>query len=425
MKPSIKIWHLLLLVWVILLFTRVDFIIQSIILFYRCCIIIFSDFGSAVNLTNFSLLDVFLSLFLIFALPLFFIFKRKRFQFLYVKLNLYYAVLILLLFAFIFAPLITDENPDFQKNLGITRLLPPLSSVKVLHLDNKKNEVKSDIDKFIEQREKVVKNSFTDEFIYIDSLSQSKKIFYYQKGLAKQIDKNEILFSGGKPVITSRLFILGTDEFGRDIFSRIIYGARISLSVGLGAVIISLIVGLFFGYLSGYVGGLFDIIFSRITDMFLAFPIIFLVILILALFGNTILSVIIVLGFSGWMSLFKIVKGEVISIKQKDYFISARLLGLSKTQLLLKEVLPVILIPVTVNIVFQFGNVILAESALSYLGLGTGINSPSWGAMIESGQEYLSHAWWMIIFPGFMLIITLLTANNIGRELNKIYNPRV
>jgi peptide/nickel transport system permease protein len=334
-------------------------------------------------------------------------------------------VLILLLIAFVFAPLITNENPDFQKNLGITRLLPPMSSVKVLHLNHQKNEIQSNVDKFIQQKEKVVKNSFTDEFIYIDSLVLSKKIFYYQKSLAKEIDKNDLLFANEEPVITSRLFILGTDEFGRDIFSRLVYGARISLSVGIGAVIISLIIGLFFGYLSGYVGGKFDIIFSRITDMFLSFPIIFLVILILALFGNTILSVIIVLGFSGWMSLFKIVKGEVISIKQKDYFISARLLGLSKTQLLLKEVLPVILIPVTVNVVFQFGNVVLAESALSYLGLGTGINFPSWGAMIESGQEYLSHAWWMIIFPGFMLVITLLTANNLGRELNKIYNPRV
>jgi peptide/nickel transport system permease protein len=360
-----------------------------------------------------------------FALPILFILKRKRFHFLFTKLNLYSAVLILLLIAFVFAPLAAGENPDFQKNIGMTRLLPPLSSVNVLHLSNNKNEAQSDIDEFIVQKGKVVKNSFTDEFIYIDSLTLSAEIFYYQKGLAKEIDKDEILFKGKKPVITSRLFILGTDEFGRDIFSRLIYGARISLSVGLGAVIISLIIGLILGYLSGYIGGFFDIVFSRITDMFLAFPIIFLVILILALFGNTILSVIIVLGFSGWMSLFKIVKGEVISIKQKDYFISARLLGLSKTQLLLKEVLPVMFIPVTVNIVFQFGNVILAESALSYLGLGTGINFPSWGAMIESGQEYLSHAWWMIIFPGSMLVITLLTANNLGRELNKIYNPRV
>jgi len=359
------------------------------------------------------------------VLPLFFVMKRKRFHFLYTKFNLFNAALILLLISFILAPLITDENPDFQKNIGMTRLLPPFSSVKALHLNHKKSEPQSDVNEFVQQKEKVVKNSFTEAFIFIDSLIISEKIFYYQKGLAKEIDKNDILFINEKPFITSRFFILGTDEFGRDIFSRLVYGARISLLVGLGSVIISLIIGLSFGYLSGYLGGLFDIIFSRITDMFLAFPIIFLVVLILALFGNSILSVIIVLGFSGWMSLFKIVKGEVISIKQKDYFISARLLGLSKSQLLLKEVLPVIFVPVIVNIVFQFGNVILAESALSYLGLGTGINFPSWGAMIESGQEYLSHAWWMIFFPGLMLIITLLTANNLGRELNKIYNPRL
>jgi peptide/nickel transport system permease protein len=170
---------------------------------------------------------------------------------------------------------------------------------------------------------------------------------------------------------------------------------------------------------------MFDVIFSRITDMFLAFPVIFLVVLVLALFGNTLLAVIIVLGFSGWMSLFKIVKTEVLSVKIKDYFISAKMVGLSKQQLLFKEILPVIIVPVVVNVVFQYGNVILAESALSYLGLGTGINYPSWGSMIEAGQEYLSAAWWMIFFPGITLILTLLSANNFGNELKKKLNPMV
>ena len=125
------------------------------------------------------------------------------------------------------------------------------------------------------------------------------------------------------------------------------------------------------------------------------------------------------------MSLFKIVRGEVISLKNKDYFISAKLIGLSKTKLLFKEVVPVILPPVIVNLVFQYANVILAEAALSYLGLGTGNLYPSWGAMIEAGQNYLSQAWWMIFFPGLILFLTLYTANNIGKELNIYFNPRV
>jgi len=126
-----------------------------------------------------------------------------------------------------------------------------------------------------------------------------------------------------------------------------------------------------------------------------------------------------------WMSLFKIVRSEVISIKNNNFFISARLIGLSNSKLLVKEVLPYILIPVIVNLVFQYGNVILAEAALSYLGLGTGSNYPSWGSMIEAGQNYLSQAWWMILFPGLALFFTLLVANNLGRYISSHYNTRI
>ncbi len=121
---------------------------------------------------------------------------------------------------------------------------------------------------------------------------------------------------------------------------------------------------------------------------------------------------------------FKIVRGEVISIKHKDYFQSSKLIGLTKFQLLFKEILPVIFAPVLVNLVFLYGNVILAEAALSYLGLGTGSIYPSWGAMINAGQNYLSKAWWMILFPGLALYITLYTANKFGKEINQLINPR-
>jgi peptide/nickel transport system permease protein len=137
------------------------------------------------------------------------------------------------------------------------------------------------------------------------------------------------------------------------------------------------------------------------------------------MFGNSLLTVIVVLGLSGWMSLFKIVKSEVLSVKNKDYITSVVIMGLPKRKILINEILPVIMIPLIVNIIFQFSNVILAESALSYLGLGTGNSYPSWGAMIESGQQYITKAWWMILFPGLILIFTLFSANNLGKKLNK------
>jgi peptide/nickel transport system permease protein len=270
-----------------------------------------------------------------------------------------------------------------------------------------------------------IKPSFNDKIIFADSVVLSEEVIYYQKNKPNKISKNLLVSESGVPVIKEKFFFLGTDEFGRDLFTRLIYGSRISLTVGIGAVVLSFLIGISLGFIAGYRGGLLDIALNRFSEIFLAFPVIYLIVLIIALFGSSIFSVIVVLGISGWMSLFKIVKSEVLSIKQKDYFSSAELVGLSKHQILQKEILPVILAPVLVNLIFLFSNVVLAEAALSYLGLGTGNQYPSWGSMLSSGQEYITKAWWLIAFPGFSLVLTLFTFNSTGKLLGKILNPRI
>lgn len=397
---------------------------KTAMLFVSYLALLVTDFRTALEQFSLNMADYFCSFLLILAIPVFLFFKRNKLL-LPKTFSFSHYTLAVILYAFLFAPVITNDNFDFQKDISVTRLLPPLSSIHVLHLNDYTGKT-GRLNDFLSLKNSVVKNSFDEKIIFFDSLQNTESgVFYFQNGLRNSLPLSSIEMLGGKPNISNKFFLLGSDEFGRDIFTRLIYGTRISLLIGFSAVILSLIIGVALGFLAGFSGGIMDIFLSRLTDMFLSFPIIFFIILILAFFGNSFISVIVVLGFSGWMSLYRIVKGEILSLKNKDYFITAQQVGLSGTKLLLKEAFPIIAIPVIVNTVFQFGNVVLSESALSFLGLGIGNEFPSWGSMINSGQEYLSQAWWMIFFPGAAIVLTLVTVNDFGRKLAQYFNPRL
>lgn len=420
-KALFKIKYILLLLLLCLLLTRFQLIISGMILLYHYAVLLLTDYKSAAALTDFGLIDLLISVILFFKFPLIIFYKGRKKKFLD-AVSLPAVGVMMLLFAFMFAPIIVDGNPDFQKELGMTRLLPPFSSVIQVKINKKEAEAVSRKDKFIALKNIIIQNTFDENIFYCRGVQKTGNEYKLYKKGEIQILHSSLYKPGTEPEISRKYFILGTDELGRDVFARLVYGSRISIFIGLFSVLISFIIGILFGFVAGYAGSSTDIIISRVTELFSSFPLIFFIILVLALFGNSIFTVIFVLGFSGWMSLLKIVKGETVALKSKDYFITARQLGLTKKELLVKEVFPAISVPVIVNIIFQFGNVILAESALSYLGFGVGDKYPSWGGMIHSGQIVITTGWWLILLPGAFIVLTLLTANKFGSELSSYFN---
>ena len=367
MKYQVTNRHFILFVLLLIVISRLTRLSDIAVLFYSFIVTLFSDFSSTLSQINISVADNLLSLVLIVVLGLFLVFSRRKDLIYDKELSFSSLIIILLLIFFVFAPVVSTTDPDFQNNIGVTKLLPPFSTVNYIHSKGENTHLNN--------FSSLKKQFLNEDIIYVDSVIKSgNDFYYYQKGKKVKAEKDKVQFDDEILLVHSRLFLLGTDEFGRDVFSRLVYGTRISMIVGLGAVIVSFILGIGFGFLSGYSGQVVDTVLNRLTDTFLSVPVIFLVILILAFFGNSIFAIIIILGFSGWMSLFKIVRSEVISVKQKDYFITATKIGLPGWKLLIKEILPVIIAPVIVNLIFQYGNVILAEAALSYLGLGTGLS---------------------------------------------------
>jgi peptide/nickel transport system permease protein len=223
----------------------------------------------------------------------------------------------------------------------------------------------------------------------------------------------------------SRQHPLGTDELGRDVLSRILWGGRVSLLVGFVAVGISTLVGIFFGALAGYYGRWVDSLIMRFVDIMLCFPTFFLILAVIAFLEATLWNIMAIIGLTSWMGVTRLVRAEFLSLKERDFVLAARSIGASSFRIIFHHILPNALGPVFVSAILGMGNAILVESALSFLGIGIQPPSASWGNMLTSGKDYLEVAWWLSLFPGLAILITVLGFNLLGEGLKDALNPRL
>jgi ABC-type dipeptide/oligopeptide/nickel transport system permease subunit len=219
-------------------------------------------------------------------------------------------------------------------------------------------------------------------------------------------------------------YLLGTDQVGRDVLSRIVHGARISLMVGVAAVMVSLLVGVTAGLVSGFIGGKVDTVIGTVVDITLSFPQILLALAFVAALGPSLVTIIVVLGLTGWERYTRVVRAEVMALREKEFIEAARAIGVRRLRIIFRHLLPNTVSSIVVLSTLQVAQTILAEAALSFLGVGSGRAYPTWGQMISLGRDFVTVAWWLPTLPGLAILLTVLAINLVGDRLRDALDPR-
>ena len=219
--------------------------------------------------------------------------------------------------------------------------------------------------------------------------------------------------------------LLGTDELGRDVLSRMIYGARISLKVGFVAVGIATLIGIVLGALAGYYSGWVDAVIMRLVDIMLCFPAFFLILAVIALLEPSIWNIMVVIGLTSWMGVARLVRAEFMGLKNREFVSAAKVLGASDYRIIFRHLMPNAMAPVLVSATLGVAGAILTESALSFLGIGVQPPTPSWGNILTAGKDNIEVAWWLSVFPGLAILITVLAYNLLGEGIREALDPRL
>lgn len=223
----------------------------------------------------------------------------------------------------------------------------------------------------------------------------------------------------------SRAHWLGTDDRGRDVLSRMIWGTRIAMSVGFVAVGISVVIGIVVGATAGYYGGITDIIIQRIIEIVMCFPTFILILALIAFLPPSIYNIMVVIGITGWTGVARLIRGEFLKLRESDFATAARATGLSDARIMFRHLLPNALAPVLVSATFGVAGAILTESALSFLGFGVPPPTASWGELLSQSQRFVDRAWWLVTFPGLAIFVTVTAFNLVGEGLRDAMDPRL
>ncbi|NTU67335.1 MAG: ABC transporter permease [Chlorobiaceae bacterium] len=341
------------------------------------------------------------------------------------------------------APLLAPFSPFDQQDFLVTAYQPPLTRLDALMLVQKRSgmipmRTGSDdashlTNALIGDVQRLKSRNHVYSMKFVDSYRVSGDTIYFRQGIRERNlpvsqlrDMDGKSWTGGRTgFVVPRTFLLGTDQYGRDIFSRVVYGSRISLSIGFLVVLISVTLGTVIGVSSGYFGGWVDNVMMRLVDVLIAFPALFLILIIIATFGNSIYLIVVTLSFTGWMGVARIVRGQVLSLKEQEFILAAKSLGLSNLRIIFRHLVPNALTPVIVAATLRIGSIILTEAGLSFLGLGVQPPTPSWGNIINEGRDSLLNHWWISTFPGIAILSTVVCFNLIGDGIRDALDPRM